>query len=427
MSPQARKAHRRPEAASTTTPIEEHDEQQQSAESPIIDIDAHGDLVLYISHRTISTSTKHDRSFRVASTLLKAKSRYFAGLLQGRFGESAQIETRRAELVKQYGSLDHAPAAELPVVHIEDVGRISAVKSIEALLTDFLHMLHDMDTPPLPPVGNMANLAIVADRFDALEAVRAYVRRKKMLRAIDGKTTAKVDNALSEEKVRQRLLVAILLEYPPWFEKYSCRMMLKGWVDREIDEDSPLWFDLPARVEDELSYRRSCVLETMQSLQHHFLKLYSSRERQCRLGYDNSSQCDSFQLGEMIRFFSRVGFLQLRGTFLDDAEPLEPFQGDLHALIDTLRQVPEYQIDSNHSHCGIRTRLVPLLDVINECLLHVGVCQECWSSAREEHRWLDSKRPLLFKRHLLRLRAGHQELHASVKTIFTAVERDWAA
>lgn len=423
MSLRARKLEKADKHRETAfaSPIDE----KQSPPDCIADIDPRGDLVLCISHETILTN--HVHRFRVLSSPLKAKSKYFAGLLQGRFGESERVEARHADLRKHYSSLGDVPAAELPVVEIQDVGRISAVKSIEALCTDFLCMLHDLDTTASPPVVNLANVAIVADRFDALDAVSAYVRRKKMLRAIDFKTAPKVESSLPEEKVRQRLLVALLLDYPLWTEKYSARMILKGWVAREIDDTSALWWDLPRRIEEELIARRNCVLETIQSLELHFLKVYTSRDRQCRLGYDNSPQCDSFQLGEMLKFFSRIGAVQLRGAILDsdDAAVVDDFRGDLHALIDMLRQVPEYQIDSAHSHCGIRTRLVPILDTINECLLHVGICLECWTVARDEHCWLNAKRPLLFKRQLLRLRAGHQELHANIRTVFTAVERDW--
>jgi hypothetical protein len=428
MSPKAQglaRASKHPEAtstaASTATPAEE-----QSTGDSIVDIDPKGDVVLYISHETASTA--HLNRFRVNSSPLKTSSKYFASLLQGRFGESEQVEKRHVELRKQYGNFGDVPAAELPVIQIRDVGRISAVKSIEALCTDFLSILHDKETPPAPPVVNVANLAIVADRFDALDAVRGYVRRKKMLRAIDGKTTAKAEIALSEEKVRQRLLVAILLEYPHWTEKYSARMILRGWVDREVDETSALWWDLPARVEDELAHRRNCILGTIQSLEHHFLRQYTSRTRQCRFGYDSSAQCDSFQLGEMVRFFSRIGTIQLRGTIMDEEEPPGAFAGDVHTLLDTLRQVPEYQIDTNHHHCGIRTSLVAILDTINECLLHIGICQECWIGSRNEQSWMDAKRPMLWKRQLLRLRtSGHHELHTNVRAVFTAVERDWGA
>lgn len=425
MSPGVRvpnNAAKRPEIASDPSPIPV---KQEASESSVVDIDSEGDLVLLISH-DMAVKT-HSHRFRVSSSRLKANSKYFAGLLQGRFGESEKVDTRHAELRQQYDKLGDAPAVELPMVRIEDVGRISAVKSIEALCADFLFILHDLDTPPVPPVANIANWAILADRFDSLNVVSAYVRRRKMLRAIDGKTAAKSEIALSEEKVRQRLLVGILLDFPLWTERYSQRMILKGWVDREIDETSALWWDIPARVEEELAHRRMCVLETIQSLEHHFLKLYTSRERQCRLGYDNSPQCDSFQLGEMIRFFSRMGTAAVRGTILDDAEPSEPFQGDLHVLIDMLKQAPEYQIDTFHHHCGLRTKMIPLLDIVTECLAHVGICQECWAQSRGEHSWLDTKRPLLWKRKLLRLRTPiHQDLHANVRAVFTAVERDWS-
>ncbi|CZT19794.1 uncharacterized protein RCC_05650 [Ramularia collo-cygni] len=416
-------AAKRFETASVSNPIAN---EERTSKDSIVDIDARGDLILCISHD--ATATVHVHRFRVSSGQLKATSKYFSGLLQGRFGESEQVGAKHVELRKQYDNIGDVPAAELPIVRIDDIGRISAVKSIEALCTDFLSILHDLDTPPLPPVTNIANWAIVADRFDALTAVGSYVRRKKMLRAIDGKTAPKVDLALSEEKIRQRLLVAILLDYPPWTEKYSLRMVVKGWIDREIDETSALWWDLPMQIEEELAHRRYCILETIQSLEHHFIKLYTSRERQCRLGYDSSAQCDSFQLGEMVRFFSRIGTASVRGTILDDAAPSEPFQGDLNVLIDLLKQAPEYQIDSFHHHCGLRTKLIPLLDMVNECLAHVGICQECWSQARVEHSWMDTKKPLLWRRQLLRLRTPvHQELHNNVRAVFTAVDRDWSA
>jgi hypothetical protein len=137
-----------------------------------------GDLVLQIEHANANLDvTLH--SFRVSTTALKAKSKYFERLLEaGRFGEGQQIISQHEALLKKFASLALAPATELPVIRIEDLGRISAVKSIRPLLTDFLLILHDQDTQATPPVSNLANLAIVADRFDALDAVRLHVRRK---------------------------------------------------------------------------------------------------------------------------------------------------------------------------------------------------------------------------------------------------------
>ena len=346
-------------------------------EPAIIQVAAHGDLVLRISHETGTNQAVHH--FRVGSSILKHKSKYFESLLGLGFREATVIEQKHKVLLERYPGFLDVPASELPLLSIEDIGRTGTVKAIDALLTDFFAILHAKDTSVSPPVANLANLAIVADRFDCLEAVKSYVQRKKVIRALDGKTTPKTDAALSEEKVRQRLLVAILLDYPPWTEKYSARLITKGWVgkDENADLTFALWWDLPLRIEEELAFRRACILETIQSLQTHFLTLYTARERQCKLFYDSSGQCDSFQLGEMVKFFMRVGTLQLQGSLTPDKKTSNnAYEGDLYALLDKLRRVPEYQIDRFHTHCGIRTRLVPLLDLVQECLGLVGICAE---------------------------------------------------
>lgn len=390
-----------------------------------ITIAAHGDLVLHIEHE--ARTVKHAASFRVSTPALRQHSKYFERLLQaGRFGEGSHVEEQHKSLRQRYQNITEAPFSELPVVSVQDLGRISTVKSITALCSDFLYILHGKDTQTFPPIANLAILAVVADRFDALEVVKSYVERKKMLRAIDGKTTPKADIALSEEKVRQRLHVAVMLDYPPWFEKYSSRLIIKGWVGEEPDISAALWWDLPSRIEEELAYRRDCILETIGSLQSYFLGLYTSRERQCKLWYDSSAQCDSFQLGEMVRFFTRMGTLHLQGAILDAADPPVPYEGDLYGLLDKLRQVPEYQIDRNHTHCGIRTRLVPLLDTLQECLQFVGICPDCWAEDRTQCAWMEAKRPLLWKRQNLRMIGqGHGNKHADLRALFTATERDW--
>ena len=392
----------------------------------IIETAAHGDVVVKIEHEISGVPAVP--SFRVSTSILKTNSKYFQNMLQlGRFEEATRIATAHKALREQYGNTIQIPSTELPVLNIKDVGRIS-VKFIEPLLTDFLYILHGKDTQTFPPVANLANLAIVADRFDCLAVVKNYVRRKKMIRALDGKTTPKADAALNEEKVRQRLLVGVLLDYAPWVEKYTARLITKGWGGREIDISQALWWDIPSRIEEEMAFRRSCVLETVQSLQSHFLSMYTSRERQCKLGYESSVACDSYQLGEMIRFFVRVGTLQLQGAMIDSTDPPAPYSGDIHTLLDTLRQVPEYQVDKFHTHCGIRTRLVPLLDMLQECLQLVGVCFDCWQQDRQQTSWMESNRPLLWKRQNFRLRGhGHDNRHAEVKAMFTAAERDWSS
>ena len=390
-----------------------------------VEIDARGDVILRIEHE-VDTKTLAE-SFRVSSAALKANSKYFLRILEpGPFGEATKISEQHKRILDRYGNITVAPTNELPVLEIQDLGRIS-VKSVTALLTDFLHILHAKDTQTSLPVANLANLAIVADRFDALDAVKEYVQHKRMIQAIDGRTSQKLESGLSEEKIRQRLLVGTLLDQSPWVEKYSARLIIKGWLAKDVDISTALWWDLPSRIEEELEHRRKCVLETIQSLQSYFLALYTSRERQCKLGYDTSTQCDSFQLGEMMRFFTRIGTLQFRGTLVGSKDRVTPYTGDLNALLDTLRQAPEYQIDKNHMHCGIRQRILPLLDLLQECLQYVGICHDCWLETRVESAWINCNRPLLWKRQSFRLRGqGHHDRHTSVRALFTANERDWS-
>jgi hypothetical protein len=193
-------------------------------------------------------------------------------------------------------------------------------------------------------------------------------------------------------------------------------------------------------------YRRECVLETINSLQAHFLKIYISGERQCKLGYDSSLQCDSFQLGEMVRFFSRLGTVRLQGTIYDPTEPTH-FSGDIDRIIESLRQCKAYQIDRNHSHCGLRSRLIPLLDLIQNQLsldtgaLDIGICAECWNHNRPAYAWSTSKRPVLWTQSKVltgtrtlapAVNNGHRRSsssclarHVAVRDMFMAVERDW--
>lgn len=394
---------------------------------PDLDPDPQGDLVLIISHGQLS------HQYRVSTTKLTSTSSYFSTLLSGRFGESEKVQQAHFGLLKTYTRIADAPKSELPTIKIEDLGRISAVKSIATLCADFLSILHEKSLlSNAPSVAMLANLAIVADRFDALENVKSYMKRKKILQAIDGKTTAKAENVFTEEKLRQRVLVATLLDHPPWMEKYTGRMICKGLVDHhETPGNSALWWDLPSSIEDELAFRRACVLETIQSIPIYFIGLYTgSGRQQCWLGYDNSLQCDSFQLGEMIRFFSRASMISIRGMISGDPdeEPPPGFEGDVLNLLDRLKNVSEYQIDRNHSHCGIRTRLIPIVDLLTICLAHVGICGECWSNRRFEHSWMDAKRPLLWKRADTRVPVphSHEGWHACVRNIFTASTRDWS-
>ena len=208
---------------------------------------------------------------------------------------------------------------------------------------------------------------------------------------------------------------------------------------------------------EELYYRRQCIMNTITDLQAHFLRVYGALEDdaernrpqtkhsmimtavssnvrpfQCRWGFDNSKACDSFHLGEMVRFFTmRSKTIFIGSTLIDpgydnssdgeedgddhdgreDENHLNVTLGDekkqhqdgfdrtasvtstdLLSITSSLRQIPDYQIDNNHTGCGIRRRLLPVLDCIDGFVGHrralIGLTGvNMWkSSMRATHR-----------------------------------------
>ncbi|KAF2437942.1 hypothetical protein P171DRAFT_526698 [Karstenula rhodostoma CBS 690.94] len=404
-----------------------------------------GDLILDV--RQAEGATRF--SYRVHSKVIRDSSRYFENLLSDRFSEGEQLSAALEALkLAGHSDLADAPVDALPRIAIVDVGRTSA-SSIRNLVADFLRAIHGQDlSVAIPPVPNLANIAVVADRFDATDTLSRYVRRKKYGSLLDAKSAkGKISTGMTEERVRQKLLVGLLFDHAPWVTRYSKHLILRDssqWQPGvEENHTRPLWWDLPNGVEDELIQRREYILEAINSLQSHFLKLYTSGERQCKLGYDTSIQCDSFQLGEMVRFFIRLGTLRLQGTIYDNTEPTY-HTGDVERLLESLRQCSSYQVDRNHAHCGLRTRLLPLVDLIQNqlCLdttsLDVGLCLECWNNHRDTYAWSAAKRPVLWAqpRSLTgsRMLQGHQRTpssclhrHVVVRDLFMATERDWTA
>ncbi|KAF2715684.1 hypothetical protein K504DRAFT_446507 [Pleomassaria siparia CBS 279.74] len=419
-----------------------------SDDDHIINVAPGGDVLLQVS--------QEDRGvrflYRVDSTVLQQQSRYFENLLSDRFSEGKELRIATQDLQADYPNISDAPSELLHSIPIVNVGKISNISSIRNLTADFLRSLHGHDlSVASPPIANLANLAVVADRFDALSCLVKYVRRKKYLQALDAKSKGRAVAIMPEERIRQKLLIGLLFDYPPWVTRYSKHLIMHDsaqWRPGfEVDHTAALWWDIPRGVEDEMIKRREHILETVNSLQLHFLKLYSSGERQCRLGYDSSSQCDSFQLGEMIRFFSRLGTLRLQSTIYDETEP-SYHTGDIDRLVESMRQCPSYQIDRNHSHCGLRVRILPLLDLIQNQLnleagsLDIGICSECWNSRRSLYAWSEAKRPVLWtltgnRRFSLSVNAskkGHHRTpssclnrHHVVRDMFMAVGKEWSA
>ena len=420
-------------------------------EEPLV-ISSGGDLILDVSQEEDSLRF----SYRVDSKILQQDSRYFENLLSSRFSEGQHLSAALQALkLGPYSTIAEVPAGDLPRISIVNVGKIAISKasSLQKLVADLLRAVHGVDIGTIPPVANLANLAVVADRLDVATCLSKYVQRKKYMQAIDAKSKGKGPQTLIEERVRQKLLIGLLFDFPPWVTKYSKHLIVKDSLQwkPEMSEDHTraLWWDIPNGVEEELVKRREYILDTINSLQAHFLRLYTSGERQCKLGYDTSIQCDSFQLGEMVRFFTKIDTLRMQGKIYDDTEPTY-YLGDIERLLASLRQCPNYQIDNNHAHCGLRTRLLPLLDYIHSLLnlengsLDVGICAECWKNHRFEYAWSKAKRPVtaaiprslnnnrtLASNHLrnnnLQTLSNCLNRHILVRDLFMAAQRDWTA
>ncbi|KAI4922422.1 hypothetical protein J4E90_000853 [Alternaria incomplexa] len=416
-------------------------------------IAADGDLILDVAQEEGGQRF----SYRVDSKTLQQNSRYFENLLSDRFNEGQRLTAALEALaMSSYSKIADAPAHVLPHIAIVNVGRVAVAKasSIRNLVADFLRAIHGLDLAVTnPPIANLANLAVVADRFDAVAGLSKHMQRKKYLQLIDAKSRGKPAPTQTEERIRQKLFVGLLFDHPSWVTRYSKHLIMRDSVQwrpgTEEDHTKALWWDIPNGVEDELIQRREYILETINSVQAHFLKLYTSGERQCKLWYDTSLQCDSFQLGEMVRFFSKIDTIRLQGKIYDNTEPTY-YLGDIDRLLSSLRQCSNYQVDSNHGHCGLRGRILPLLDLIQNQLsldtgsLDIGICAECWNNHRSEYAWQLAKRPVMWA-HLKSLtgnraltnavaRKSHQRTpssclsrHVAVRDLFMAVERDWTA
>jgi hypothetical protein len=142
---------------------------------------------------------------------------------------------------------------------------------------------------------------------------------------------------------------------------------------------------------EELHHRRMLILSTLASIIGHFLRLYSSRTRQCKLGYDSSAACDSFQLGEMVKFFSAKNLLFLVDFSPSSQESIKDFAAvDVSSILAALRQSPHYQIDKNHTNCGLRSKITPILEYVQVMLSSnvVGVNLQAWKKEPKASTWI---------------------------------------
>lgn len=126
----------------------------------------------------------------------------------------------------------------------------------------------------------------------------------------------------------------------------------------------------------------------------------------------------------MVRFYVRKGSVSMQNTFGAALDP-QPFIGNLDGLISLLRQIPTYQVDKHHVHCGPRTRLEPVLASL-ATFPHIGICLRCWERTREDS-WLENPTGghWIYRTFKIGKEVDQCQLHKSVKAMYTADERDW--
>lgn len=421
--------------------------QKKTIESPAV-VSANGDLVLHLQEIRLGLDT----FYRVEMDILRRKSAYFEALLDPyKFSEGASIHAQLAILRERHGSkivYSSILFSDLPLVKITDLGPIPREGASEAF-QEFLCILHGCNSVRHDfKSRSTALLAILADRFAAIKPIKAYLfcnELKGLKRVPQDKyhaTQAQLSLAASssDETRRQWALTGLIFGFSGWVAAYTSSIIFAGSPRWEtpgqeaspVDELGITSWSLPRGIEEELVFRRDCILSTLSSLQHYFLQLYTSRERQCKLGYDSSAQCDSFQLGEMVRFFSRKGTLNLQSAMSEHAGH-DPYSGNIQILIGKFQQAPEYQLDQNHTHCGLRSRLLPILRHI-EALGQVGVCLRCWTINARSESWLKNPGGRIWT--LLGSQRGFMDVrksggitncadHRFAKALYTAEVRDW--
>jgi hypothetical protein len=450
MSPSAPVASNRHAAdlKRNTTP----DGKDSSNNHPHVTIDAAGDLLLQID----DSSSEPSFYYRVSSTVLRRASPYFDTLLDpDKFSEGATFASQKARLEDQHGRISQLPTADLPVILIADIGPLFPLNTPNMpVIAHFFNILHLKDSfhLPAPSATHFALLAAVADRFDAVRPVSDYVVKNGWHTDMKEPNSSRIrrntkSSILKSKEIfwRQRILAGAILGVRGWVLHYG-RLLIDSGSERwnvgtdleststvDITTDGP-WWDLPYGIEEELAYRRECILSTISSLQSDFLHLYSkpSKRPHCRLGYDSSPQCDSFQLGEMLRFFTRKGTVRLQSLISETTNeyPLS-YSGSISTLLASLRDCPTYQIDAHHSHCGLRSRFMPPLDHVTAMLAsaeQISVCMPCWRKHRSEHSWQESRIKEWQFRVDLSWRAIVSECasrHNLGKNMFTAGKRDW--
>ncbi|PYI23846.1 hypothetical protein BO86DRAFT_449957 [Aspergillus japonicus CBS 114.51] len=452
---------------------------------------------------TLSRAVVH--RWRVSSSDIMRNSPYFRALLDPhKFAEGKnlmhqKIQTQQLASESTVGSLDSPDDEQawntdgLPVVRLpsDHFSSRLGTDAIELFLEVLSYDSYDDEQQRafdarlrVQPVSLVSRLVELADAFNSPQAVQkaltqsgyAFGKGKVPLIRFDAASLLK----LPEDRIRQTIFVARFSNEHAIVQVYTHTLVVMGsryWSNGVVEApETPTfpWRYLTGGIEEELYFRRQCVLNTITDLQAHFLRAYGALEDptddaypsatattststatttttatpqprppfslpatsttlhprpfQCRYGFANSSACDAFHLGQMTRFFAlRTKTIFLGSTLIDDPDFLltlddedhdndeaddeddedanliadhspppiqqQQQQTNIATLLASLKQCPDYQIDTNHTGCGIRRRFLPPLDCIERFvgdargLLGVNLAPPSSSSSSQGSGW----------------------------------------
>lgn len=220
----------------------------------IVNIADKGDVIMVA---TGGKFTEMPPLFRVDSGRLRSVSPYFEVLFgNDKFKEGVLLRETHEKLREEGLRPSEAPAKKLPRITITDMGQIvpSGPGSYE-LVDDFLRILHGLHICCLVPrINYLAGLACLADRFDCLPVVAKSVKERGLLLARQRKKKNKTWESLTEQGLRQRILVGWLFDDSVWFRAGSHRLIMRGtrlwsYTEDSSERDESLWWNLPDGIE----------------------------------------------------------------------------------------------------------------------------------------------------------------------------------
>jgi len=190
--------------------------------------------------------------YRVRLDTLKKTSKYFERLLTDeRFQEAKKIAESFASLRARGIEPSEAEPAALPRISITEDDDATHIAWREPIFADLLRILHSADATSKLSIPYLAILAVMADRFDCAAVVGRYVRGS---RRIPWPQTFGQLNFANEELLRQKILIAWLLEDKLKFAAATKEIIFRGsarWSGRDETENEQVgvWWDLPDGLE----------------------------------------------------------------------------------------------------------------------------------------------------------------------------------